>query len=305
MPFINYTPDRRFALQTLQIIQQANDILDEYAKQGFVLTLRQLYYQFVARDILPNTDKSYNRLGSIINDARLAGLVDWNHLVDRTRNLQVLEHFDGAPHALHKLAGWYHVDLWERQEVRPEVWIEKDALVGVIEGVCEELDVPYFSCRGYTSQSEMWAAGQRLGRWRDAGYGTHIIHLGDHDPSGMDMSRDIFDRLETFMGGTTFTRIALNMDQVEEFGPPPNPAKLTDSRCGAYISEFGYDSWELDALDPKTMTGLIRAAVVALRDDTIYREDVARKADVKGRLTRLAGQWDDISRWLDREAGGS
>ena len=201
MPLINYTPERNFTASTHDIIDSANEILNEYDEQGFVLTLRQLYYQFVSRDLLPNTDKSYNRLGSIINDARLAGLVDWDHLIDRTRNLQTLEHFDGANDALEKLAGWYHVDMWQRQNARPEVWIEKDALIGVIEGVCNELDVPYFSCRGYTSQSEMWRAGQRLQHWKQGlAQDTYIIHLGDHDPSGMDMSRDIFDRLELFMG---------------------------------------------------------------------------------------------------------
>jgi len=297
MPRIAYR-DKRFTDDTITVIDQANAILHEYERQGFTLTLRQLYYQFVARDILPNTDKSYNRLGNIINDARMAGLVDWNHLIDRTRNLRALTHFEGVADALHRTAGWYHIDFWQRQNVRPEVWIEKDALVGVIEGVCRELDVPYFSCRGYTSQSEMWRAGRRLLDWHRMGYETHIIHLGDHDPSGIDMSRDIFDRLEMFMGGTKFQRIALNMDQIEQYAPPPNPAKQTDSRCAAYIERFGHESWELDALEPKVLTGLIAGAVVALRDEAIYQEDLQREANAKGRLDELARRWPDADKWL-------
>ncbi len=292
MPFITYTK-RRFADKTLQVISQANGILEEYASQGFTITLRQLYYQFVARGLIPNTDKSYNRLGSIINGARLAGLIDWNHLIDRTRNVQSRQHFEGAEHALRRLAAWYHVDLWKRQRVRPEVWIEKDALVGVIEGVCQELDVPFFSCRGYTSQSEMWAAGQRLLQHQDDGYHTYIVHLGDHDPSGIDMSRDIFDRLALFMGGTDFVRIALNMNQVERYRPPPNPAKVTDSRAATYIRQYGRESWELDALDPATMADLIRSTIEPLRDDDTYQEDLAHKEDVKQKLARLAQEWDE------------
>lgn len=294
MPLINYTPDRKFTTQTLEVIEIANAILHEYDEQGFVLTLRQLYYQFVARGMLENTDKSYNRLGSIINDARMAGLVDWAHLVDRTRSLKDLEHFKGPRHALQKLVEWYHINFWDRQKVRPEVWIEKDALIGVISGICQQLDVPYFSCRGYTSQSEMWKAGQRLLGYHRKGYTTHIIHLGDHDPSGVDMSRDIFDRLETFMGGTEFERIALNMDQIEEHDPPPNPAKITDSRAKVYIEQYGESSWELDALEPATLTGLIHDAVVKLRDDTIYEADVERKAEVKAKLATVVERWEDV-----------
>lgn len=236
MPKINYTPFKKFTRQKMEIIDAANEILEEYEDQGYTLTLRQLYYQFVARDYIENTNKSYNNLGVAISEARLAGLIDWNHLIDRTRNLQTLQHFENAEEAIQDVAGWFHIDLWERQRYRPEVWIEKDALVGVIEGVCDSLDVPYFSCRGYTSQSEMWRAAQRLLNWQIMGYRTYIIHLGDHDPSGMDMTRDIFDRLELFMvndGGEQpeVERIALNMNQVKKYNPPPNPAKIKDPRA--------------------------------------------------------------------------
>jgi len=151
----------------------------------------------------------------------------------------------------------FRIDKWATQPRRIEVWIEKDALVGVIEGVCTELDVPYFSCRGYTSQSEMWVGAQRLAaHWRKAKQNPLILHFGDHDPSGIDMTRDIQARLQEFSFGTAghpleLRRLALNMDQVELYGPPPNPAKLTDSRCEAYMEEHGNESWELDALEPR------------------------------------------------------
>ena len=310
MPKICYTP-HRFGQRTQDIIIIANTILVEYQLQGYELTLRQLYYQLVARDLFPedrrwtrrggkwirdpngtkNADPNYGWLGVIANKARLAGLIDWNHLVDRTRELRTRTHFDDAQDALRNLAGWYHIDMWENQTVRPEVWIEKDALTGVIEGVCTELDVPYFSCRGYTSQSEMWRAGQRLKRWQRLGYDTYIIHLGDHDPSGIDMSRDILDRLTLFMGGTNFNRIALNMNQVEHYSPPPSPAKVSDSRCAAYVDEYGNESWELDALEPSVLNALIRSTVEKLRHDGTYRADLARKDKVTARLQNLAKNW--------------
>jgi len=91
MPKIMYEP-KNFRRRTLAMIQVANDIIEEYAAMGFSLTLRQLYYQFVARGLIPNSERSYKNLGVIINDGRLAGLIDWDAIEDRTRNLQ------GNPH---------------------------------------------------------------------------------------------------------------------------------------------------------------------------------------------------------------
>ncbi len=294
MPKINYVP-KRFTKGHSNTIERANAILDEYAAQGFVLTLRQLYYQFVARGFIPNRQKSYKRLGGIIGDARLAGRIDWDYLEDRSRNLSTLQHFDGPQDALDKLASWYHVDMWANQEWRPEVWIEKDALSGVIAGVCKENDVPYFSCRGYTSLSEMWRASLRLKRNMESGQKPFIIHFGDHDPSGIDMSRDITDRLRrTFMADCTFERVALNMDQVREYDPPPNPAKVTDSRYKAYLALYGDESWELDALEPTKFRKLVEGQLEGLRDQVQWDKDAKEKAKVTKQLKEIAGEWSEI-----------
>src|SRR5258707_4874441 len=200
MPLIKYR-NFRFSGATLAMIAKANEIVEEYRGQGFDLTLRQLYYRFVSRDLIKNTQKEYKRLGGIVNDARLAGLIDWNSIVDRTRSLRALPHWDSPSEIVESCAAQFNVDRWEGQPYRPEVWIEKDALVGVFERVCRELDVPLLSCRGYTSQSEMWGASQRMlahsrnRNGRRTGQTPIVFHFGDHDPSGKDMSRDIVDRL--------------------------------------------------------------------------------------------------------------
>jgi hypothetical protein len=292
MSKIAYVP-KRFSKATLKVIAQASKILDEYSAQGFVLTLRSLYYQFVARDLLPNCQKSYDRLGSIIGDARLAGLIDWEHLEDRTRNLATLQHFVSAQDALDKLAGWYHIDMWANQQWRPEVWVEKDAVSGYIAQVCEENDVPFFSCRGYTSLSEMWRASLRLRYWTNSGQQPYIIHFGDHDPSGIDMGRDICERLRrTFASDLEFKRVALTMDQIEEYKPPPNPAKITDSRYSVYVSNYGEQSWELDALEPMKFRQLIEAQLAAIRDQADWDADLNAKRLVKNRLITLAKNWN-------------
>ncbi len=278
--------ERNFQRKTMAVIDQANEIIEDYQAQGFTLTLRQLYYQFVARDLIPNTQQSYDRIGSILNDARLAGLVDWEAIEDRTRELSVNLRLRDPRHGLELLRdSWYGIDMWANQEKRVEVWIEKEALAGVIAGVCDELDVPYFSCRGYVSQSEQWRAYRRHAAQQE----TIILHLGDHDPSGIDMTRDNQDRLDLFHGyrESEVERIALNMDQVEEYGPPPNFAKQTDSRFEAYAAEFGTDSWELDALEPAVLVELIREKVANHCDADLWAEKETERDEGLALLTKF------------------
>ena len=293
MPRIMYK-DKRFTPSSQVVITQANRIIVEYQEQGFILTLRQLYYQFVARDLLANTLRNYKRLGNIINDARMAGVVDWNSIEDRTRNLAQLAHWEGPAEIVSACASQFRVDRWANQERRPEVWIEKEALVGVIAGVCNELRVPYFACRGYVSQSEQWRAGCRHRDHIDAGQQPLVLHLGDHDPSGIDMTRDNRDRLSTFAeAGVEVQRLALNMDQVEEHSPPPNPAKVTDSRYDHYRALYGPDSWELDALEPRMLVALVTQAVLEVRDESLWQESGELEEQGRERLRDIADELEE------------
>ena len=269
--------EKKFRPETLQVIEQANSIIREYSLQGYSLTLRQLYYQFVSRAMIPNTQRSYKRLGSIISDGRLAGLIDWSAIEDRTRGLKKLLHLDDPADAVQTIRDQYHIDMWENQEHRVEVWIEKEALTGVIAATCRELDVPYFACKGYVSQSEQYSAGMRARRtYSKSSQGVIILHFGDHDPSGIDMTRDNADRLRMFAGSKLISpevrRLALNMDQVEQYNPPPNPAKQTDSRFDDYAELYGEDSWELDALEPAVINELIREEVDDIRDPDQWQD---------------------------------
>jgi hypothetical protein len=297
VPKIQYVA-RNFSASSRTIIDQANTIIAEYNAQGYDLTLRQLYYQFVSRDLLSNTQESYKRLGSIINDARLAGEIDWNHIEDRTRGVEALATWSDPADIVSACASQFRLDLWATQSYRPEVWIEKEALAGVFERVCNELRVPYLSCRGYTSQSEMWRARRWLARSQKAGQKPVIFHFGDHDPSGIDMSRDIRDRLKTFMGGVKFERLALNMDQVEEYEPPPNPAKMQDARAAIYVEEYGDESWELDALEPAVLVQLVDEAVHAIRDDDLWQEAADREDEARRLLGAVAEDWQGITEGL-------
>lgn len=290
--------DKNFRPESLTIIDQANEIIEEYENEGLKLTLRQLYYQFVSRDQIANIQSEYKRLGKIISDGRLAGLIDWAAIEDRTRNLQRYYHNTDPGNAIQDALDQFQLNKWIDQPYYPEVWIEKEALTGVIDNICRSLDVPYFACKGYVSQSEMWVAAIRM---RNIYCGRNqtpvIIHLGDHDPSGMDMTRDIEDRLELFNDTDKpiiVERIALNYDQIEEYKPPPNPTKLTDTRASDYMIKYGNSSWELDALEPKIIRDLISTTVDKYIDIEILQQTTEQEDEYREILENIVDNWKNL-----------
>lgn len=291
MPKICYQA-KDFSEEHEAIIRRANTICTEYMADGYTLTLRQLYYQFVARGHLPNTMKDYKRLGSIINDARIAGRIDWDAIEDRTRNLERLSTWDSPKEIIEAVSKQFRFDWWETQPVYVEIWVEKEALVGVIERIAHRYRVPFFACRGYTSQSEAWRAGVRFSH---IGRPVKVIHLGDHDPSGIDMTRDNRERLEMFADDTDVEviRVALNEEQVEQYRPPPNPAKLSDSRAAGYVEKFGYESWELDALEPQVIDSVISDEIDQYIDHEAWEEMEEREKKARARIAQVAKNWKD------------
>lgn len=292
--------DIRFQAKSLDTIDKVNSIVAEYEAQGYELTLRQVYYQLVARGFIPNNERSYKNLGNLINDGRLAGLIDWYAIVDRTRNLRGNSHWDRPEDVIDSARYSYMLDRWENQPNYVEVWVEKDALIGIVSQICRELDVPHFSCRGYTSQSEMWSAAQRFIR-QDYRESRTIIHLGDHDPSGIDMTRDIQERMDMFGADVFVKRVALTMEQIETFCPPPNPTKLSDARASSYIREYGHECWELDALEPKVITSLIHNEVTALLDTDLLSEIERREKMDKTNIKLISEHYGEVVGFLRNE----
>lgn len=273
---INFTPER------LDRIRRAAAIIEDYEARGFAMSLRQLYYQMVTKNLIPNRDAEYDKLGSDVTDGRLAGLISWTSIEDRNRNLKGNEIWTSPGHAFDDAKNKYRIDKWASQPIRPEVWVEKAALEGVVSTICSELDVDFFACRGYNSASEQWRAGRRFAGYMAKGQRPVVIHLGDHDPSGMDMTRDNQERLSLFAGTEIqVIRIALNMHQIEQYQPPPNPAKVSDSRYHEYCRVYGPESWEVDALPPEVLQQLIEEAVLRMRDQKKWDAAVAEETSDK------------------------
>ncbi len=286
---------KTFRDATLQTMAQAIKIVEGYQAQGYVLTLRQLFYQFVARALVPNTERSYDRIGRIVGDARLNGFMDWDAIEDRTRNLSALPYWATPADIVDAAAESYRTDVWGTQPHYVEVWIEKEALAGVFQRVCEKWAVPFFSCRGYVSLSELHVAAQRISQQVEDGHQAVILHFGDHDPSGMDMTRNIRDRMVTFECEVEVERLALNMDQVEKYQPPPNPTKMNDSRADEYVIKYGGESWELDALEPAHLAELVENRVLELLDTDAWEAANDGQEEERQQLQKLADQWEDIA----------
>lgn len=292
--------EKRFNANSRIRIRTANEIIGEYQAAGYTLTLRQLYYQFVSRGLLENTQKNYKSLGKLITDARLAGLISWKAIEDRTRSSNAFLINESERHTFYGIEYGFAMDMWSNQDFYVEAWIEKEALSNVMEKPCREFRVPYMACKGYLSASEAWRAGGRFEEAIARGQKPVLIHLGDHDPSGIDMTRDNDDRLSMFARthDLDVRRIALNMDQVERYAPPPNPTKVTDSRSDSYLARFGEESWELDALEPAVIESLITSEIKTLVDPVRWNESLDIERERRRPLEAVYDHWPRVNQFL-------
>lgn len=282
----------------MSIIAKAIPILDAYKADGYRVTLRQLHYQFVARGYMPNTKATYTKICEAMQRGRMAGLIDWSVIEDRTRILRARPSWDDPSDILNSCASCFHVDYWKNQEFRVEIWIEKDALLGVIEETCNHWDCPYFSCRGYPSTSELHEASLRIKRFAEQGQRFRILYCGDHDPSGLDMCEYIPRMLREFKSVVEFKRIALNMEQIERLNPPPNMIKESDSRSKEYCRKYGTKCWELDTLPPQELNRIVESEIMDCIDDMddfeYHREE---ELDDRDRLRVVGEHFDEAHEW--------
>jgi len=259
--------DHNFTRSSVELIQTINEVLEEYVNDGYTLTLRQLFYQLVSRDIIPNDQKKYSKLSRDLTNARMAGLVDWKSIEDRLRTPKIPYWVDGPRDALDDTITQYRLDRQKDQANYIEVWVEKDALSQVLERVTKEYHIRLMVNRGYSSCSAMRVSAMRFLAKERLKRDCHILYFGDHDPSGLDMIRDIGERLREFgCRSLTVHHEALTMDQIVEYEPYPNPAKESDARARKYIEEHGDSSWELDALEPRVLNQILQDSIERLID---------------------------------------
>lgn len=319
---------QKFRQDKLALIRYCEKVTDDYRRQGLRMTLRQLYYQLVTANVIRNEEKAYKNLGKLVSDARLAGRLDWDIIEDRVRQPKSPPQFDSLGDLIEAAISSYRLPRMDGQDCYVELWVEKDALAGVLAPIARKYHAVLMVNRGYSSQSAMMDAAQRLDRAcrNDDGEVSRdatILYLGDLDPSGEDMVRDIRDRLNMFLAGgydidagrktgdvkdavltspcgqvigrgdltvpLEVEKLALTMDQVDEYQPPPNPTKLTDTRAKDFIAKYGYTSWEVDALPPTVLRQIIETRFEELIDlDAMEEIKDRERADIE-RLRSIVG----------------
>jgi hypothetical protein len=272
----------KISSQKAEMISLINSILEDYAAQGYRLTLRQLYYQLVARDFIPNTVKEYAKLSDVCVTGRMNGLIDWDYIEDRIRRPFLQYSSDSIQDALEDTIHQYKLNRQEGQPYNIEVWTEKDAVSNILKRGTNFYHIKLMVNRGYSSCSAMFEASKRI-------TGDNIIlYVGDHDPSGLDMLRDIEDRLKEFeVDEFEVIPVALTMEQIKKYNPPPNPAKITDPRAKRYILEHGEHSWELDALKPDVLYKILDDAILKYLDLTKFKKMLDQEKRDKKKLSQI------------------
>ncbi len=250
-----------------ETVNNVNRVISQYDMN---LTLRQIYYRLVAGGLIPNRRSAYNGLSAQLVKAREEGKVDERRIVDRSRS--TIDRAFDSPLDFLETAVWTCENrnfrrFWTTQETYCEAWVEKDALSQVIAGAVEDLNTIVAPSRGYSSFSYIRDAVRRFQKNRGKAERVVILHLGDHDPSGLDMTRDLQARFDAYSRGFLFEvfvkRIALTYNQVQERNLIPNPTKIEDPRAANYIGHYGNECWELDAIEPDELVRMVETAVRA------------------------------------------
>ncbi len=289
MPKIQFIDKLHLNKSNKAKLDVVNNIIEEYRKDGYVLTLRQLYYQLVSRDIIPNNQSEYAKVSQLLVQGRMAGFVDWDCIEDRVRKPKLPYWVTGIPDAINDIVKQYRLDRQHNQENYIEIWTEKDAISNILYRVSEYYHIRLMVNRGYSSCSALYEAYRRFKSERDWDKKLYILYLGDHDPSGLNMIEDIHDRLNYDFGldnsdggKVNIIHIGLTDEQIEKYNPPPNPTKIKDPRANEYMAKYGNTCWEVDALNPKILTEIVETNIKDLIDIPLFESMIEKeKQDIE------------------------
>lgn len=277
------------------ILQEILPIIEHYGEMDLNMTLRQLYYQLVTYELINNNMNMYKRIGVLVNDARYSGIIDWEAIEDRGRISNRHAQWKDIKDLMTSAKRSFRKDRWRGQDCRVELLSEKDAISNILEPIANKYHIYFTANKGYSSSSSLYRLAKRIDvNWDVHRCKTMILYLGDHDPSGLDMDRDIQERVSEFVnvGPETcyFKRIAITKDQIEKYNPPPNPAKMTDTRAINYIKEHGRVSWEVDAIKPEIMQEIVENYILECLDKEMMDDVIQEEKDEIGPLMDIVNK---------------
>ncbi len=275
------------------VLQHAKEVLAE----DHPMTVRQVYYRMVALKVVPNKKGAYKQVQEVLNDARLALEIPFEWIEDRGRNPLELATYPNVRSSLTSLAEHFRLDPWRDQPTYIEVWTEKDALSGVFWQAVGGYGVVVDVCKGYTSLSALTKVvvrfQQRTNDWKKPAV---VLYVGDLDPSGWDMPRDLRERLDPFNFPGEIVRLLLNPEDVEAYDLPDSVGgvgtKIDDPRYKRYVEHFGRGARcvELDAVVPAELRSRVQSAVLDLLDGEALERTWKREKRAAAKLRRIANE---------------
>ena len=243
--------------KSLELLAQVQEIIDSY---DFALTLRQIYYQLVAKQIISNEQSNYRKISRLCVAGRDEGILPEEGFADRLRIIDKLSSWVDLNEFMETVKRSYHKNKWQNQPKYLEIWTEKDALRSVLSQVTYQYDVSLMVSRGQLSRTAIYEASERYKAQGDKEY--YLYYCGDFDPSGLSIYNSIKERLDNFGISIKFERIALTKEQIEKYKLPSDPAKPSDPNYNKFVSLYGSDMVvELDSLPPDVLRDIIKDCI--------------------------------------------
>ena len=275
------------------LFSQIDEIVNDYIKMGIKLTNRQLYYQLVGKALIPNANEVYLRLCAFLTQCRYAGMIDWNAIEDKDRVPEKHAEWRSIGSLIKSAERSYRLPRWQDQKYYVELYCEKKAGISVLQPIANAWHVYFGFNKGYSSASAMYDLAKRISWQINLGKKAVILYFGDHDPSGLDMVRDIQQRISEFLlfgnkpvdilgddnddPNFRVISVALTMEQIKKYNLPPNPAKVSDPRAKSYIEKYGKISWELDSLNALELRNIAERSVLEYIDINKYKAWVKKE----------------------------
>jgi hypothetical protein len=270
---------------TKALTEARREALIEIIDAGKPMTVRQVFYQATVRGRVEKAESGYAKVQHDLTLMRRAGGLPYDWLADNTRWQRKPRTYNGIEEALKATAAFYRKALWADADCYVEIWLEKDALAGVLYPITSMYDVPLMVARGYASLSFLYSAAEAINELVVPAY---IYHLGDFDPSGVNAGEKIEETLRELAPNAEiyFERIAVMPEQIDEWDLPTRPTKASDTRAKAFGSNL---SVELDAIDPNQLRALVQEAIEEHLPPEQFEVLKAAEQSEREIITRLVG----------------
>jgi hypothetical protein len=243
--------------------QQRLDVAKQVLTAHHPMTVRQVYYQLVSRQVVENSRGMYQAVSDLLVNARKDGSIPWEWIEDRLRRPLVVPMWDSLANFADTAVSAYRRNVWATQPAYLEVWLEKDALSGIFEDALDTYGVTCNVGRGYDGWSSIHNAGER---YQEEPNVVTVLYFGDFDPSGEDMVRSLQERLSFFWDAVEIVKCALSMGDIDQYQLPPDFTKTTDTRRAAFVEKYGDVAVELDALPVDVLVARLISEVEARMD---------------------------------------